>query len=79
MVIIIMLAFMSYLTAKMLHILIRSSGSVSEELVTKTLQVQTMGGARYTPGSSVLRPGTSSGEGGLGVPTGGAHKMRTSL
>ena len=36
-------------------------GSVSEELVTKTLQVHTMGGATDTPGSPVLRPGTSSG------------------
>ena len=53
--------------------------SLSEDLATKTLQVQAMGGARVTPGSPVLRPGTSSGEGRLGVPTGGAHKMRTSL
>lgn len=81
-VIIIMLAFMSYLTAtfviesmaaanamvhwKRLQRLKRSGGSVSEELVTKTLQVQAMGGARDTPGSPVLRPGTSSGGRGAG-------------
>jgi hypothetical protein len=92
-VIVIMLAFMSYLTGtfviesmaaanamvhwKRLQRLKRSGGSVSEELVTKTLQVQAMGVPRDTPGSPVLRPGTSSGGRGRGVPTGGAHKMRT--
>jgi len=81
-VIIILLAFMSYLTAtfviesmaaanamvhwKRLQRLKRSGGSVSEQLVTKTLQVQAMGGAREPPSSPLLRPGTSSAGGGRG-------------
>jgi len=72
-VIIILLAFMSYLTAtfviesmaaanamvhwKRLQRLKRSGGSVSEELVSKSLQVQAMGGARESP---VHRPSTNN-------------------
>jgi len=74
-VIIILLAFMSYLTAtfviesmaaanamvhwKRLQRLKRSGGSVSEELVSKSLQVQAMGGARERE-SPVHRPSTSN-------------------
>jgi len=76
-VIIILLAFMSYLTAtfviesmaaanamvhwKRLQRLKRSGGSVSEQIVTKTLAVQAMGGARESSSSPQHRPGSSSG------------------
>jgi len=77
MIIIIMLAFMSYLTAtfviesmaaanamvhwKRLQRLKRSGGSVSEQIVAKSLQVQVMAGSsRETPSSPQLRSNSSS-------------------
>eukprot|EP00092_Neocalanus_flemingeri_P014748 GFUD01015915.1.p1 GENE.GFUD01015915.1~~GFUD01015915.1.p1 ORF type:complete len:521 (-),score=128.06 GFUD01015915.1:235-1797(-) len=75
-VIIILLAFMSYLTAtfviesmaaanamihwKRLQRLKRSGGPVSEQLVARTLQVQAIGGARETPSSPLLRAASSA-------------------